>query len=91
MPTARPSISARAGVALFMSTHWVSAMAPPTPTPTPTRAISSGSPAASRPPSITRSTTAATAIPMASVAPTTLEMSCTIAWEYSMLTPVPAS
>ena len=52
MPTARPSISASIGEMELMSTTPLRAKVPPTPTATPISAISSGSPAATRVPSM---------------------------------------
>ena len=64
-----------------------SARVPPTPAPTPSTAISSGSPAATRVPSMISSTAAATARPMTSAAPKSEERSCRISLEKSTSTP----
>ena len=87
MPTARPSIRARAGVIEAISITEDSARVPPTPAPTPSTAISSGKPAATRVPSMTSSTAAATARPMISAAPKIEERSCRISLEKSTSTP----
>lgn len=69
MPTARPIIIASVEVVEPRSSTLASAVIDETPMPTPISAVSSGSPAAMSEPKVMTSTTAASAIPMTSVAP----------------------
>ena len=69
MPTARPSISARVGVADEIVVTAESDSTPATPMPTPSSAVRIGMPAASSEPKVTTSTTSATTRPSSSVGP----------------------
>ena len=69
-----------------MSVAPLRANVPPTPTATPTTAISSGSPAAIRVPSMMIRTRAATAMPMISAVPKSSEMSSLISLLGSAVT-----
>ncbi|MNI70127.1 hypothetical protein D3C73_1259190 [compost metagenome] len=78
MPTARPSIRASMGEMELMSITLVSANVPPTPTATPISAMTRGSPAAMRVPSMRTRTRAATATPTISATPKISETSSVI-------------
>ena len=67
MPTASPSITASIGVVELMLARRVRSSMTAMVTPTPVTAVSNGSPAATREPSTSVSTTSATPNPAASV------------------------
>ena len=80
-------MSASIGEMELMSTAPLRAKVPPTPTATPTRAISRGSPAAIRVPSMTMSTSAAMAMPRISEMPNSSETSSVISLLARAVTP----